>query len=66
MHKGAARLGLLMGLLLGAVYTQLRSKLRASQRRRDLLQFGAATGEIEMQASLEDAKAQARERLPAD
>ncbi len=63
LDNGAAGLGMLIGMLLGGVYSQLRIKRRGSLRRRDLLHFGAATRELEMEASLEAAKRQARDRL---
>ena len=40
-----------------------RIKRRGSVRRKDLTRFGAGTAEVEMQASLEEAKRLARARL---
>ena len=62
LDEGALRAGLLIGLLAGGAYAQLRSQRSGALRRRDLLHFGAGTREIEMEASLEAAKTQARER----
>ena len=65
LNEGALRAGFVIGLLLGGVYAQLRSQRSGALRRRDLLGFGAGRREIEMEASLEDARRQARERLDA-
>lgn len=63
LDDGAVFAGILLGMLAGGVYMQLRIKRRGAALRRDLLQFGAASGELEMEADLEDAKRKARQRL---
>ena len=62
---GMACLGLAAGLLLGAVYTLTRIKKRGAIRRKDLVAFGAASLEQDMEASIEEAKALAQERRKA-
>ncbi len=63
LDENAAFAGILLGVLLGAVYALLHIKVKGADRRRDLTGFGAATGEAEMQASLAEAKASAKERM---
>ena len=63
LDDGAVFAGILLGMLAGGVYMQLRVKRRGAVLRRDLMQFGAASGKLEMEADLEDAKRKARERL---
>lgn len=63
LDESATFVGIMLGSLLGAVYALLHSKRKGADRRRDLVGFGAATGEAQMQASLAEAKARAKERL---
>ena len=63
LSENATFAGILLGLILGAVYTMLRASKRGAVRRRDLTQFGAATAELETEAAIKDAKQQARARL---
>ncbi len=63
LDDGAVFAGILLGMLLGGLYTQLRINRRGAVRRRDLLEFGGASGELDMEAKLQDAKREARERL---
>ena len=63
LDENATFVGLLLGLMLGAVYALLRIKRSGRQRRRDLASFGAASGEVEMAASLEEAKTAAKARI---
>ncbi len=66
LDDSAVFVGILLGILLGGLYAQLRIKRRGALRRRDLLEFGGASGELEMQAALQEAKRQARARDDAD
>ncbi|MCY3575005.1 MAG: hypothetical protein OXG92_07455 [Chloroflexi bacterium] len=66
LDDGAAFAGILLGILLGGIYAQLRINRRGAVRRRDLLEFGGASGELEMEATLQAAKRQARERQAAE
>jgi len=58
--------GILIGIVVGALYALLRIKQPGAVRRKDLTQFGAGAAEVEMQASLAEAKQQARSRLETD
>ncbi len=66
LDDGAVFVGILLGILLGAIYAQLRINRRGAVRRRDLLEFGGASGELEMEAALQAAKRKARSRKQAD
>ena len=66
LDENATFAGILLGLLLGAVYAVLHIKQSGPARRQDLMQFGAATAELEMQASITEAKAKAKSRLERD
>jgi len=55
--------GILLGIVIGALYALLHIKQKGSVRRKDLTQFGAGTAEVEMEASLEEAKRLAKARL---
>ena len=63
LDENAAFAGILLGLVLGALYTLLRSKRSGRARRRDLTALGAATAKAEMEASIDKAKSEARARL---
>ena len=63
LDENAAFAGILLGLVLGALYTLLRSKRTGVARRRDLTGLGAATAQAEMEAGIDQAKAEARARL---
>lgn len=65
LDDGAVFVGILLGILLGGLYVQLRIGRRGAVRRRDLLEFGGASGELEMESKLQEAKREARSRLPA-
>lgn len=58
--------GILIGMVIGALYALLHIKQTGAVRRKDLRQFGAGVAEVEMQASLAEAKQQARARLESD
>jgi len=63
LDENATFVGILLGMLLGALYALLHIKHRGSVRRKDILQFGAGSAEAEIEASLEEAKRAARARL---
>ena len=56
-------LGILLGLVLGALYALMRISKRGAVRRKDLTQFGAGTTELEIDASISEAKRRAKARL---
>ena len=66
LDENATFVGILLGIIIGALYTLLHIKHRGAVRRRDLTQFGAGTAEAEMQASLKEAKQLAKSRLDAN
>lgn len=66
LDDGAVFVGILLGILLGGIYAQLRINRRGVVRRRDLLEFGGASGELEMEAKLQAAKRKARSRKHPD
>lgn len=55
--------GILLGIVMGAIYTLLHIEQKGAVRRKDLTRFGAGAAEVEMQASLEEAKRLAKARL---
>ena len=63
LNENSTFVGILLGIIIGGFYALLRIKQRGAVRRKDLTQFGAGTAEIEMDASIEEAKQQARARL---
>ncbi len=63
LDDGAAFVGIVLGLPLGALLASLRLKRRGAVLRGDLTRLGAASGEMEMEAALEEAKREARARL---
>jgi gas vesicle protein len=63
LNENAAVAGIVLGMILGAIYTLLHISKRGAVRRRDLTQFGAATAELETNAAISDAKEQAKARL---
>ncbi len=65
LDDSAAFVGILIGLVIGALYALLRIKQKGAVRRKDLTQFGAGTAEVEMEGSLNEAKQRARARLEA-
>lgn len=66
LDDNAAFAGILIGILLGAIYAVLHIKRSGPARRRDLTRFGAATAELEMEASVSEAKALAKARLETE
>ena len=63
LDDSATFVGILLGIVIGALYALLHIKQKGSVRRKDLTQFGAGTAEVEMEASLEEAKRLAKARL---
>ena len=65
LDESATFVGILLGIVIGAVCALMRIKHKGAVRRKDLTQFGAGTAEVEMQASLDEAKQIARSRFEA-
>lgn len=63
LDDSATFVGILLGIVIGALYALLHIKQKGSVRRKDLTHFGAGTAEVEMEASLEEAKLRAKARL---
>jgi gas vesicle protein len=63
LDDNATFVGILLGIVLGALYALLHIKHRGSVRRKDLTRFGAGSVEAEIEASLEEAKRMAKSRL---
>ena len=63
LDENATFAGIVLGMILGAIYALLRVTKRGAVRRRDLTRFGAGTAELETKAAIKDAKAQAKARL---
>ena len=65
LDAGAVLAGLMLGLVIGAGYALLRIRKSGAVRRRDLVGFGAGSLELEIEASLDEAKELARQRRQA-
>ena len=65
LDDSATFIGILLGIIIGALFALMRIKQKGAVRRKDLTQFGAGTLEAEMEASLSEAKQLARSRLEA-
>ncbi len=63
LNENATFAGIVLGTILGALYTLLHITKRGAVRRRDLTQFGAASAELESEAAINDAKQKAKARL---
>lgn len=63
LDDSATFAGILLGLVIGALYALTHIKHTGAVRRKDLTQFGAGAAEVEMQARLAEAKQLARSRL---
>lgn len=63
LDDGATFAGIVLGMAIGALYALFHIKRKGSVRRKDLTQFGAGTAEIEMEASLREAKQLAKARM---
>lgn len=62
LDAGAVLAGLMLGLVIGAGYALLHISKSGAVRRRDLAGFGAGSLELEIEASLDEAKELARQR----
>lgn len=65
LDDSATFVGILLGIIIGALFALTRIKHRGEVRRKDLREFGAGSAEAEMEASLIEAKRLARSRLDA-
>lgn len=63
LDDGATFAGIIVGMVIGALYTLFHIKRKGAVRRKDLTQFGAGTAEVEMEASLRQAKRLAKSRM---
>lgn len=61
--EGTTFIGILFGLVLGAVYALFHIQRNGKTTRKNLTQFGAGTLDVEIDSSLDDAKQQAHQRL---
>lgn len=61
--EGTTFIGILLGLVLGAIYALLHIQRSGETTRKNLTQFGAGTLDMEIDSSLDDAKQQAHQRL---
>ena len=66
LDENATFVGILLGLVVGAACALLRIERRGAVRRKDLIQFRAATTELEIEASIREAKKMARARFEED
>lgn len=62
LDDGATFAGIVLGMMIGALYALFHIKRKGSLRRKDLTRFGAGTAEIEMDESLQEAKQLAKAR----
>lgn len=63
LDDGATAVGIVIGLIGGAIYALLHIKNRGETTRKNLTQFGAGSLELNIDSSLDDAKRQAHQRL---
>jgi gas vesicle protein len=63
LDDSATFVGILLGIVIGALFALFRVNQRGSVRRKDLAQFGAGSAEVEMAASLQEAKRSAKSRI---
>ena len=63
LDQNATCLAILLGMTLGALYAITHIDKRGAVRRKDLAQIGGGSLELEIEASLHDAKARARQRM---
>ena len=63
LDQGTTFFGIIIGLMVGALYAILHIKDRGETTRKNLTQFGAGSLEIGIDSSLDDAKRQAHQRL---
>ncbi len=63
LDDGATFAGIVLGMMIGALYALFHIKRKGSVRRKDLTQFGAGSAELEMEANLLEAKRLAKSRM---
>ncbi len=63
LDQNATCLAILLGMILGALYAITHIDKPGAVRRKDIAQIGGGSLELEIEASLDEAKAQARQRL---
>ena len=63
LDQNTTFVGILLGMLLGMLYAITRISQSGALRRRDLVELGGASLELEMETSISDAKAAAMQRL---
>ena len=63
LDEGATLFGILLGMVIGSIYALFHVKDTGKTTRKNLSQFGAGSVDLAMDASLEDAKQQAHNRL---
>ena len=63
LNDSATFLGIVIGMMLGALYALLHIKNRGETTRKNITQFGAGSLEIGIESSLDDAKQRAHQRL---
>jgi len=66
LDEGMTFVGILIGMIIGAVAMLFRVKERGEVTRKNITQFGAGTIEQDISTSLEDAKQQAKQRASED
>ncbi|MCY4070892.1 MAG: hypothetical protein OXG60_06305 [Chloroflexi bacterium] len=66
LDQNATCLAILLGMILGALYAITHIGKSGAVRRKDVAQIGGGSLELEIEASLHDAKAKARGRLKDD
>ncbi|MDE2819488.1 MAG: hypothetical protein OXN94_14410 [Chloroflexota bacterium] len=66
LDQNATCLAILLGMILGALYALTHINKSGAVRRKDVAQIGGGSLELEIEASLRDAKAKARQRLNDD
>ena len=63
LDQNTTFVGIILGMLLGMFYAITRISKSGALRRKDLVELGGASLELEMETSLSDAKAAAMQRL---
>lgn len=66
LDQNVTCLAILLGMILGALYAITHIGKSGAVRRKDVAQIGGGSLELEIEASLRDAKAKARQRLNND
>ncbi|MCY4539877.1 MAG: hypothetical protein OXE52_16810 [Chloroflexi bacterium] len=66
LDQNVTCLAILLGMILGALYAITHIGKSGAVRRKDVAQIGGGSLELEIEASLRDAKAKARQRLNED